>query len=365
MFPGSWKADEPFSEVPNIPLGEPLDLVVLAVKRNAMRCRLLTSGTAVTFRPIQGEVEGEIATVLPTRVWQYKRTTYISGQVTGTRLDIPALNMTPLALKKDGTWNPEEADFLVPDDPFSKYYSPIIAKGPRPEYEMEQVIPGFDIDNADLDPIIQASEHWQSGEYEQAQKIMEEMLVADLRCLDAHAHLGNWELEGATSGRRLERARRHYEVGMRIAELSLGKDFNGLLPWGLLDNRPYLRCLHGYGLCVWKLGRAAEARCIFKRILWLNPMDNQGVRFLLADIDCGKPWEDDETDANSTDEPHLQYFDDDGSEINPDLISKPSLCLSCRHDNDPEQEVLCNLNRMDHQDDQDFKCGAFDTQKNP
>jgi len=27
-----------------------------------------------------------------------------------------------------------------------------------------------------------------------------------------------------------------------------------------------------------------------------------------------------------------QYFDDDGNQINPDLIGKPDLCVSCRKD---------------------------------
>jgi len=53
------------------------------------------------------------------------------------------------------------------------------------------------------------------------------------------------------------------------------------------------------------------------------------------------------------------YFDDDGNEMNPDLISKPSLCVSCAKDGDPGEEVLCNLNRLGHQDDEDFKCFAY------
>lgn len=53
------------------------------------------------------------------------------------------------------------------------------------------------------------------------------------------------------------------------------------------------------------------------------------------------------------------YYDDDGNKLNPDLIIKPSLCLSCEHDNDPSQEVLCTLNRFDQQDEDDFKCGEY------
>lgn len=73
---------------------------------------------------------------------------------------------------------------------------------------------------------------------------------------------------------------------------SLGKKFNGVLNWGTIDNRPFLRCLHGYGLCLWRLGRFDEAFSIFNRILWLNPSDNQGVRFLLDGVRAKSAWED-------------------------------------------------------------------------
>jgi len=80
-------------------------------------------------------------------------------------------------------------------------------------------------------------------------------------------------------------------VGVGIGELSLGERFEGVLPWGRVDNRPFLRCMHGYGLCLWRLGRFDEAERVFGKMLWLNPSDNQGVRFLLEDIRTGKTWE--------------------------------------------------------------------------
>jgi hypothetical protein len=43
-----------------------------------------------------------------------------------------------------------------------------------------------------------------------------------------------------------------YTQGMRIGELSLGADFGGVLLWRMIDNRPFLRCMHGYGLCPWR-----------------------------------------------------------------------------------------------------------------
>ena len=52
-------------------------------------------------------------------------------------------------------------------------------------------------------------------------------------------------------------------------------------------------------------------------------------------------------------------FDDDGYEINSDLIKKPSLCLICVHDNDLNEEFFCNMTRFDQQGEQEFKCFAY------
>ncbi len=41
------------------------------------------------------------------------------------------------------------------------------------------------------------------------------------------------------------------------------------------------------------------------------------------------------------------FFDDDGTPLNPDLAPVPSLCVACRYCNSPEQEKLCDLNRLD------------------
>ncbi len=53
------------------------------------------------------------------------------------------------------------------------------------------------------------------------------------------------------------------------------------------------------------------------------------------------------------------FFDDDGYEINFDLLKKPSLCLICINDDNPGEEMLCNMTRYDQKDDNEFKCFAF------
>jgi hypothetical protein len=78
---------------------------------------------------------------------------------------------------------------------------------------------------------------------------------------------------------------------MRIGELSLGGDFDGILLWRIIDNRPFLRCLHGYGLCLWRAGDFDDAKRVFRRMLWLNPPDNQGVRFVITDVQARRSWE--------------------------------------------------------------------------
>jgi tetratricopeptide (TPR) repeat protein len=102
---------------------------------------------------------------------------------------------------------------------------------------------------------------------------------------DAHLHLGNFVFDHHPKD-----AIRHYEVGLRISELSLGDDFTGVLAWGLINNRPFLRCMHGYGLCLWRLGRFDEAEHVFEKMLWLNPSDNQGVRFLIDEVKAKTAW---------------------------------------------------------------------------
>ncbi|MBX9784447.1 MAG: hypothetical protein K2X48_14250 [Chitinophagaceae bacterium] len=55
----------------------------------------------------------------------------------------------------------------------------------------------------------------------------------------------------------------------------------------------------------------------------------------------------------------MPYFDDDGNEINPDLYPKPQLCFSCKKNEDPKEEMLCAMTRLDQLDEPEFKCFAY------
>jgi hypothetical protein len=64
-----------------------------------------------------------------------------------------------------------------------------------------------------------------------------------------------------------------------------------------------------------------------------------------------------------TEQPQFGFFRDDGSPIDPDLIAKPSLCVSCGKDQDPREEILCTLTRADQQGEAVFECFAFEPKR--
>jgi len=55
-----------------------------------------------------------------------------------------------------------------------------------------------------------------------------------------------------------------------------------------------------------------------------------------------------------------KYFNDVGTEFNPDLIAKPDLCVSCKKDGlGAKEKILCNLTRADQQGRDEFVCDAY------
>ena len=272
----------------DIDLSKPVELVILSVKVRTARCRLLESDRIITLRAgtVYDSVPGQIVTIHPKKQWRYGGHPYLSGEIASARLDVQSLKLVPLGLADRGIWDPRDHYWGEEHEPLEEWTGPIIDSGPRPMFEMEQMMPG-ESGNDPFDPICRAADLKHAGESEDARKLLMDLCQADLRCLDAHSHLGNFVFDYYP-----QKAMEHYEVGLRIGELSLGDDFTGVLEWGFVDNRPFLRCMQGYGLCLWRLGRFKAAEQIFARMLWLNPSDNQGARFLLDEVKTGITWED-------------------------------------------------------------------------
>lgn len=54
------------------------------------------------------------------------------------------------------------------------------------------------------------------------------------------------------------------------------------------------------------------------------------------------------------------FYNDDGTKVDPNLMGKPSLCATCKKDDgSSKEEILCDLNRIDQQGEDEFRCDAY------
>lgn len=263
------------------------EAVVLKINQRSARVRVLGEPGEVTFRSadVWDVIPGHVVTLVIDRRWTWHDDAYASGKIENARIDWDKMGLVPLPLKGGELVDVAE-DYERPSrgEPGYEVWMKVAAK-PRPAYEFDPIawgaFPGRDPEeNLTCD----AAELMEAGDHEGARELLMEALTIDLRCIDAHCHLGNLEFDHSP-----ERAMRHYQMGLRIGDASLPKGYDGLLLWSIY-NRPYMRCLHNYGLCLWRLERFEEARKVFERNVAFNPNDNQGSRFCLLDVLRGTRW---------------------------------------------------------------------------
>lgn len=266
------------------------EAIVQKVNRQSARIQILGETQQLTFRSsdIDAIIPGHVASLVIEKQWTWRGDAYATGTIESARIDIAKLGLVPLALSGGELENiREHSEACSGSDPYSRLWRRVTAK-PRPSYEFESLawgeFPGADPED---NPTCDAAELREMGRDDEARELLMDTLARDLRVLDAHAGLGNMEFD-----RSPKRALLHYDVGLRIGELSLPPGFDGLLTWPQLYNRAFLRCLHGYGLCLWRLSDYAGAQKVFERIISLNPNDHQGARFCWNDVQRRRSWED-------------------------------------------------------------------------
>jgi tetratricopeptide (TPR) repeat protein len=197
--------------------------------------------------------------------------------------------LPPLILTNHGVWKINDYDLVDEDDSNSldkEIYHDVMLLGNRPWWEMEQIMPnpnGEPIDEMYC-PILEGIEITESEGNSAGMNFFKSLLKIDHRCLDAYAHIGNIYFNLKGSKRRFDRAKAYYKQGVAIGLKAIGEHIHDVFPWGMIDNRPFLRCLHGFGLCLLEQQKIDDAFAIFKHMLLLNPLDNQGARFMIADI---------------------------------------------------------------------------------
>jgi len=119
----------------------------------------------------------------------------------------------------------------------------------------------------------------EAGDERKAGRCFLKSVEIDPTYADGYVHLGNIAWRGGD----WQQAGNLYRKAVNFAETEVENIPRGAF-WGVLESRPYMRALHGLGLTLWKQGRLKETKDIFKKMLVLNPNDNQGVRYLLGPV---------------------------------------------------------------------------------
>ena len=130
------------------------------------------------------------------------------------------------------------------------------------------------------DSFDEGMDHWLAGDRRRAVKSFRRTLELDPQHADAHNHLGIVSLEA----RKLKEAEEHFRAAVDGGQRYLEHE-GDTVPWGVAENRPYLRGLANLALVLVEQKQWAEALAIHKQMLLLNPNDNQGVRYLIG-IEC-------------------------------------------------------------------------------
>ena len=128
-----------------------------------------------------------------------------------------------------------------------------------------------------MDQFDAGCESYEEGDIDEAEKIFRAVLAQMPDHLDAIHHLALVLSERSLMGK----ARDLWEQAVRIGHKAFPQDFElgrDRLEWAWLENRPFLRCLHGLALTRYDDGKTEEALRLFQELLSLNPNDNQGVR---------------------------------------------------------------------------------------
>lgn len=72
--------------------------------------------------------------------------------------------------------------------------------------------------------------------------------------------------------------------GVQHFKQAIPAEFEGEIPWGLIDNRPFLMLLHELLLSFDRNEKTKEAIDTGEQILAYNPNDNQSIRWLMGDL---------------------------------------------------------------------------------
>jgi tetratricopeptide (TPR) repeat protein len=131
-------------------------------------------------------------------------------------------------------------------------------------------------------------DYWEAVEIMDSNPVRAEQIFKKIisKCgeghIDAILHLGFLYNDTGKNVAGEAMIRKAHAVIVQIIPETFDLD-NERIPWGWLENRPLLRTFHAIGLEFMKKNQYGKAIEKFEFVLKVNPSDNQGVRYLMAD----------------------------------------------------------------------------------
>ena len=225
--------------------------IVLKLNNMGYRTKDLETGKIVSVKSTIDfkTFELDTITVEVEKEWEFKKTSYVSGTIKQSELILANLDVPPLQYDKIGLHEYEFKDYS-----------------------------GYGFFRPDGDPVFEATEMEPEKRYEALGRLWEKFP----QCIDALLHMGSPSFDSTESFRS---AFNCFSGAIYIAEQRLPLDDEAEFPWSCLNNRPYLRALYGLACWYWKNGDFDDAAILAKKIMRLNPRDNQGARFVLDAVE--------------------------------------------------------------------------------
>ena len=257
------------------------ELLVLKILTNGFRTKNLTTKETLSLKTDIPYEVSELDTIIfqIDKEWTFKKQKYATGKVIENKFILENIEMPKIKYTSEGLWDPNKAY----GDKAEEYFPEYIKEGYREEIILKEYS-GYGFYKPYEDPISNVAE---TEDWYEAYDILTRLWEDYPECIDALVHLGSLYFEKKDS---LNHCYNCYKVAVEIVKKSLPKDFDGIILWGFIENRPYLRALNGYCFTLWRQQQFEEALAVAEKLYRICPSDNLGIRFIIDKIRNHEEW---------------------------------------------------------------------------
>jgi len=127
---------------------------------------------------------------------------------------------------------------------------------------------------------MEAEDLYHEYEYRKSKKLLEKIIKRDPSYDEAYILLSDIEIESTD----LNAAEKILNKGIDFFKSIIPAGYDGEIPWIFEENKPYLRLIHKLLLLYDQNGKTNQAIETGNQILYYNPDDNLGIRWLMGDL---------------------------------------------------------------------------------